>query len=1670
MTTSFKMTLRAMRQALALPTKRPLGDARLVRIQWSRPRGVVKLILSGMLTLSLTVTPVHAQDLDRAVGALIGAIISGAIQGQQRQQQQSTPRQQRSQPSRPAISQAQRQATREVQTALNFFEFSAGGVDGLMGPNTRGAIRSFQQTMGFEATGSLTDRERDFLVGSYHRARHAGGIPRDSRILAQDGPQALLRQYRQDIDAPISQMAQPHRPDPSSNMPASAVSGTGQTATTGSAQDGPEIRRTIRGFGNQGIDFTIRVSARLTEGGAIVTLEAASGRHNPDANFNAIDLDETFGMGLHVVTREICEGCRPGFVERSPEVMRFEGGTIVVDALPVEVFVPASALEGADEIGLALFGKNLLFLAPESALRISDLPLGRRHLAAHQEQPSGGDTAAMQESMPIPQSSEALFGPHAVLDFNSVNHCVQYIELDRFLGCLSDAGASEAGVAAARALSGEGGSAFLSDYWPLGRVDAVETVSQSASNVHWHGLVIDGNRHIPAGFDHMSARDGASRNLQRRYPNAASMSPTWISGHRYLESGGQRFILTGVITDGCRACDVIAVAIGYVDFRDGRPVNSGTIGWAEQRGSYPTSVAEIRRRLNARDVREMQTQLNLRGYIAGAMDGAYGPNTAGALREFRREHCLGDNAEWTQETTDLLAPRERFDMRLDAAPCGPGPQQPASTAVSNADLAAFPLREGVYARSAEYCRLEDFEPADYTDGIASVRRLFEDNAMHYYESVCHVDGATQRDGQVHVTYTCSGEGNTWPGEAIFENVSETGFTEVTEDDPFLHEAADFVYSDIRGNVGYKSFQHCDVLLGETPSASSEIVADEAQEVGTGLTRENAGADEFNIFTYLMEEFCVGRDCSYFTGRRTSECTPDCVIEGVAGSYLARSISPEQAHRLLVQSGEHTMVQTQQGVPYGFEGRLAENQVDGARSFRVFREACETDQCESLLVSIISEGEGYIADVAAGADRKEIDSVYSTLDTDNDCSLLEGLPGDDPGHAYSSVMRCQGADRHEVILGDYHLRMQLHYVGSDLTDRYHAQEGRASEGFAEFNHVHDVVEWRRRKVDGAMEPFATIHRWFVQLEQPGGPSEHPMLLVQTVASAPGEESCIVGYVDAHANPNANEIAKRVADEVAPRFECGIDEMQSHGDTTDRTPHPARIVQDTPDRTADDTEEDLPTEVLDPLSSMRLTAGYLDPVYRASQNRQHLGADYGAPVGTEVRSPVTGVVVSNNTLDTEDGNLKRVIIRDGATGHEHVLGHIDSDLEEGVTVQQGDVVGSIVSAGTGPHLHWGINRTGVSDAMGHGWGWGRAHANATQEEAEARGWADPERYRAESVGAAPLPGDASADEDAAPPQAGDEMVALEDLRLAAGFLDLAYADRHDRQLLGLDLRGGAGTVLRAPISGMIMGNRTGPDVPAAEKWLILREPATGQEHVFGHVVSALEPGQEVNEDDLIGEIDEGGRVYWGINRYGIWQAVDTADGWGWAHGPGGATVDEAQARGWIDPAALFSVVASEANEPLVTRHSGEVVSSDPAPTTHNAEPGSEEIDAIDESSSKSAASTESEYAPDAPAEQEDTADALALIEDHFTAALGVDSDYVQLQLIDAGFYTGDLAPFGPDGRHSQWKPEVRNAFQAALDYARAEGIAYDLSSENGYYAFVGNVRAHRLAAGFDVGEEL
>lgn len=151
-------------------------------------------------------------------------------------------------------------------------------------------------------------------------------------------------------------------------------------------------------------------------------------------------------------------------------------------------------------------------------------------------------------------------------------------------------------------------------------------------------------------------------------------------------------------------------------------------------------------------------------------------------------------------------------------------------------------------------------------------------------------------------------------------------------------------------------------------------------------------------------------------------------------------------------------------------------------------------------------------------------------------------------------------------------------------------------------------------------------------------------------------------------------------------------------------------------------------LRPVPGDQVSASFFDPTYRVEESRQHLGVDLTAPAGTDVVSPVDGTVVFNRTAGV-DASTAFLIIRETATGAEHVLGHINSPIQPGTvaaSVTRGQRIGSIADWGRRSHVHWGLNTRGVPRSVqpgpGGDWGWGRAPVGTTRAHARERGWVE------------------------------------------------------------------------------------------------------------------------------------------------------------------------------------------------------------------------------------------------------------------------------------------------------------------------------------------------------------
>lgn len=177
-----------------------------------------------------------------------------------------------------------------------------------------------------------------------------------------------------------------------------------------------------------------------------------------------------------------------------------------------------------------------------------------------------------------------------------------------------------------------------------------------------------------------------------------------------------------------------------------------------------------------------------------------------------------------------------------------------------------------------------------------------------------------------------------------------------------------------------------------------------------------------------------------------------------------------------------------------------------------------------------------------AGAQEITSVFTDLASDgSNCVLIDE-------DQISVEQSCQGLAGYGVLVTDADLRVSVFfgYVGSWYG------EG-AYESFQSFNSVGDTIEWRL--TDGV--PRAAILRWFIDFDGTGDEaSRGQVLVVSKIAQPDAGEGCVVGYVDARANDDANVLAQEVADTQVADFACRVDEPEFYGKTGLQTPTPVR----------------------------------------------------------------------------------------------------------------------------------------------------------------------------------------------------------------------------------------------------------------------------------------------------------------------------------------------------------------------------------------------------------------------------------------------------------------------------------------------------------------------------------
>src|ERR1700716_3924040 len=169
-----------------------------------------------------------------------------------------------------------------------------------------------------------------------------------------------------------------------------------------------------------------------------------------------------------------------------------------------------------------------------------------------------------------------------------------------------------------------------------------------------------------------------------------------------------------------------------------------------------------------------------------------------------------------------------------------------------------------------------------------------------------------------------------------------------------------------------------------------------------------------------------------------------------------------------------------------------------------------------------------------ANAQTIGSTYTST-APKDCRVKSAGNGVDD----STIRVCPGKAGLVVVISEDDLRVAVSVGRSRAAAD---KEPAAQASFGPFNSTTNTVEWRA--LDG--QPFAIIQRWHIadsaDQDKDGRPIAKPMLAVTRLAPGP---VCHVAYIDVKANPDANELARKAADETARSFLCGKDEVKVIG---------------------------------------------------------------------------------------------------------------------------------------------------------------------------------------------------------------------------------------------------------------------------------------------------------------------------------------------------------------------------------------------------------------------------------------------------------------------------------------------------------------------------------------------
>jgi len=139
---------------------------------------IARLMTTAAVMGAVALAPAERAEADAGdfIGGLaVGVIGSIAVQeaNKNRQRQTTTTARQAAPAPAPRIPVTERGA--QTQTALNYFGYNAGSVDGQIGPGTRAAIERYQASMGYPVNGrDFPDDQFENLMAAYYWADNGG--------------------------------------------------------------------------------------------------------------------------------------------------------------------------------------------------------------------------------------------------------------------------------------------------------------------------------------------------------------------------------------------------------------------------------------------------------------------------------------------------------------------------------------------------------------------------------------------------------------------------------------------------------------------------------------------------------------------------------------------------------------------------------------------------------------------------------------------------------------------------------------------------------------------------------------------------------------------------------------------------------------------------------------------------------------------------------------------------------------------------------------------------------------------------------------------------------------------------------------------------------------------------------------------------------------------------------------------------------------------------------------------------------------------------------------------------------------------------------------------------------------------------------------------------------